>query len=29
MWHHRREETTAAMPAWARNPGGSIYLEVV
>jgi Methyltransferase domain len=29
MWRHRREETTAAMPKWAENAGGSIYLEVI
>lgn len=26
--HHHAEAVTAAMPPWARNAGGSIYLEV-
>ncbi|HVE25286.1 MAG TPA: class I SAM-dependent methyltransferase [Sporichthya sp.] len=29
LHHHHADAVTAAMPLWARNPGGSIYLEVM
>jgi hypothetical protein len=29
MAHHHFAATAAAMPTWAKRPGGSIYLEVV
>jgi hypothetical protein len=29
LHHHHSDAVTAAMPLWARNPGSSIYLEVM